>query len=926
MRSVATVAALVAIYAIAVSTLGSGVAHASEVVLGAELEAATTTLPFSLPSHTRPFVFESPLVDIQWASPHIVYFLSADGIVYRSQDSGRQWEEQNSKMDLSGVKVHAIRISPVDKHYIFFVGSNGHHAMTTDMGNTYVGLTHPLTDVKLHPVLPEWILGLVPSIKCGRPAHDADPHEDSTSMENLRNNCYKQLYYSSDFGRSWRHLYDYVAQFDWARPLADKEAEAEKIRTAQTTFRRLPKQRHTSPVAEIKNRKLKSNTAIYATVQRNKAGDQIFGRWSKEYDFVLTKDLFETEPEVLVTYGNRFLFGKDDFLFVAAVDPMHEHLVQLMVSKQHSLEREFDVAVLPVDLAEHSYTILDSSEGMVFLHVNHNPVHLQSLTGHVYTSDSTGTQYSLSLPYQRRAANGRCDFVKIEALEGIFLANYIDVEKGHANDLAIHQEATSEMGLGDAHQSGGINHQTEAHIQTVITFNKGGEWVQLGLPVTTVTGNAYECHECSLHLNGVNERHGPFYSVASAPGIILATGNVGHSLSSAPHAQNTYLSRDGGLTWHEIALGSHIYEIADHGGLIVLVPDSAPTRILKYSWDSGKTWHEYVFSPQFLVQVQNVITEPQSKFLNVIVYGTLEDGRGVTTFVDFSQIHPRHCIGEDAPGTEQSDYELFVPSDQRPEGQCLMGHTSSYVRRKADRACYNTLNVALPTFRTNCACTAADFECDAGYVRASPHGPCVLDEESDVAERVTAADAHRMCKYQSYYRVTKGYRKIPGNTCTGGHQWEAILAPCPSRWLSVSHAPAIFLLVLMLIAFVAIFLFQFEAVDKYAQMAKERLSIIPGVASLIGALQSRPHSINGSYVRFAGEASQLVGPAKPGQGNDEGLIDDDDFNMEQSDSNKSDPLAGFADLQLDAPTQVQSQPQRPQVVPAPLLAPPPNNQ
>lgn len=36
---------------------------------------------------------------------------------------------------------------------------------------------------------------------------------------------------------------------------------------------------------------------------------------------------------------------------------------------------------------------------------------------------------------------------------------------------------------------------------------------------------------------------------------------------------NTYLSRDGGLSWVEIKKGSYIYEISNHGGLIVMSKD-----------------------------------------------------------------------------------------------------------------------------------------------------------------------------------------------------------------------------------------------------------------------------------------------------------------------------------------------------------------
>jgi hypothetical protein len=66
---------------------------------------------------------------------------------------------------------------------------------------------------------------------------------------------------------------------------------------------------------------------------------------------------------------------------------------------------------------------------------------------------------------------------------------------------------------------------------------------------------------------------GPFYSAENAVGMIIGTGNVGSYLSFQKDEINTYLSRDGGLTWFEIMKGSHIYEIGDHGGLIVMADD-----------------------------------------------------------------------------------------------------------------------------------------------------------------------------------------------------------------------------------------------------------------------------------------------------------------------------------------------------------------
>jgi len=51
------------------------------------------------------------------------------------------------------------------------------------------------------------------------------------------------------------------------------------------------------------------------------------------------------------------------------------------------------------------------------------------------------------------------------------------------------------------------------------------------------------------------------------------------------------MSRDGGLTWNEIAKGSHIYEISDHGGLIVMANDQKAVTEIQYSWNEGLSWN-----------------------------------------------------------------------------------------------------------------------------------------------------------------------------------------------------------------------------------------------------------------------------------------------------------------------------------------------
>ena len=57
--------------------------------------------------------------------------------------------------------------------------------------------------------------------------------------------------------------------------------------------------------------------------------------------------------------------------------------------------------------------------------------------------------------------------------------------------------------------------------------------------------------------------------------------------------------------------GSHIYEIGDHGGLIVMASDQEATNTIYYSWDEGLSWEEFKFSEN-PIEVTNIIIEPSN--------------------------------------------------------------------------------------------------------------------------------------------------------------------------------------------------------------------------------------------------------------------------------------------------------------------------
>lgn len=119
----------------------------------------------------------------------------------------------------------------------------------------------------------------------------------------------------------------------------------------------------------------------------------------------------------------------------------------------------------------------------------------------------------------------------------------------------------------------------------------------------------------------------PPYSQKSAIGLMLAVGNVGKQLHRTHISkQNTYMSRDGGLNWYEIRKGPHIYEIGDHGALIVMAPMEKATTSVLFSWDEGKTWKELTVTKDPM-EVSNIIIEPNSVSQQFVVYGrrTIEE-------------------------------------------------------------------------------------------------------------------------------------------------------------------------------------------------------------------------------------------------------------------------------------------------------------
>lgn len=334
-----------------------------------------------------------------------------------------------------------------------------------------------------------------------------------------------------------------------------------------------------------------------------------------------------------------------------------------------------------------AYTVLDSSTHAVFLHVTMNNERDQEY-GSILKSNSNGTEYVLSIAKVNRNEAGYVDFEKMQGLEGAALINIVanpdEVDKGSAKKL-----------------------------KSMITHNDGAQWALIPPPEKDSDGAKYPCsgaiEKCSLHIHGYTERSDPrdTFSSPSAVGLMMGVGNVGEYLGRYKEG-NTFITRDGGITWHEAMKGTYMWEYGDQGSVIVIVEEGEPVTSVWYSLDEGSEWKQYKFNDNPII-VQSISTVPSDTSKNFLLWGR-SDGNLITVNLDFSGLYDRACdLDEDDP--RSGDYDLWEPKHPMQDENCLFGHVAQYHRKKPDAKCWNEQDIQkLHNIAKNCTCTRSDFE------------------------------------------------------------------------------------------------------------------------------------------------------------------------------------------------------------------------
>ncbi|XP_063292297.1 sortilin-related receptor isoform X2 [Pelobates fuscus] len=448
------------------------------------------------------------------------------------------------------------------------------------------------------------------------------------------------------------------------------------------------------------------------------------------------------EKYMFATKTMRLFGGKNPFSVQLWVSYNRNHMRMAQFATRHPITE---------------YYITDASEDQVFVCVTHT----NNVTN-LYISEADGLRFSLSLE--------NVLYFNPEQVGAETLVRYLEKEPF----ADVHRV----KGISGVYIANMINGSfSKENMRSVITFDKGGTWEFLQAPVYNGYGEKCESSRgCSLHLAQPLSRMitfqfrvMPILSKESAPGLIMATGTVGRDMTGKT---NMYVSSSAGVRWRESLLGPHYCTWGDHGGILVAIAQGMETNQLKYSTNEGETWKTFQFSKEQLL-VYGLLTEPGEKSTIFTIFGSYT-GTGHSWVI--LQVNASDVLG--IPCSE-NDYKLWSPSDERGN-ECLLGRKTVFKRRTPHATCFNGEDFDRPITISNCSCTREDFECDFGFKPSRDLLSEVCVPDPDFTGKLYPIPDP--CPVGATYKRTKGYRRVSGDTCSGGDvhsRLEGVEVACP---------------------------------------------------------------------------------------------------------------------------------------------------
>ena len=504
-----------------------------------------------------------------------IFVLTSMGEIFVSRDHGNSWKSLKDQIHLSTIGFLGLMFGGPQRGLYKFDGliqstSNGDHMIITSnrfqsWATTDCGLhwsLQPFLELfgfRYNPANASMIVALSRK-RCGIKTKEQP-------------NCkeFNILYRSIDGGMSWKAIENYVYQYEWG-------------------------------IEKTENNHPLNISSLVITKQENHQVSQprFLNKLSSKRHKISTfysDDFFNTSKKI--ANGGFEFWLTNCCIYVNKLDNRGNTVLKVSrhATKKHQW---FNVRIFGTENYE-NFKILDDIQGYyTYLYAK------RKAGSGIYVADLMSSKKDIgvnfTLAHRNMVVNDVAKIPSFEFLDSFFGLSLINVYDERMLDYFSKVDKSQKKGARAV-----LN--LKKFILTKISFNEGMSYDLIKPPKRDSLGRSYKCKSssCSLHLHTrENDQFPPILSDKSAPGLLIANGNVGMHLDYNVKNLGTFVSSDGGLSWREVSKGVNTYQIGDSGGLIVLVPFDSLTDRALFSYDYGKSFNSVQFTEKNQYRVSEI--------------------------------------------------------------------------------------------------------------------------------------------------------------------------------------------------------------------------------------------------------------------------------------------------------------------------------